>query len=352
MTGALVNIATSFSQSPANEGRRRIFGLHATAARIMPEERVATCGRKAIFGHVDIRCGDRASYGGVETCGSVWMCPKCASRIAEHRRQEIRALADKHCRKGGSIYMAAFTIPHHAWQRVADLKKAVASSWSKVIAGSGWKKAIATAACIGGVRALEITVGRNGWHPHLHCVFFLEKDADAAEFGIFLFERWARIVARSGFGECNPDIWRFEKAANYDAVTDYVVKGNFDMELTRGHMKLAKGGGRSPWQLLADAREGDNRAVWLFREFATAFKGARQLTWFGDLREARSDLELAATEEPGKVIGRIHRDIFKLIWRRGLACDVLEAAERGGWSSVLEFLEGEGIRCHGSSSTI
>ena len=30
---------------------------------------------------------------------------------------------------------------------------------------------------------------------------------------------------------------------------DYVLKGNFDMELTRGHMKLVKGGRRSKLQL-------------------------------------------------------------------------------------------------------
>jgi hypothetical protein len=190
---------------------------------------------------------------------------------------------------------------------------------------------------------LEVTHGRNGWHPHLHAVFFLSSDDAAAEFGVFLFERWARIVQRMGFGDCNANIWRFEKAANYDAVTDYVVKGNFDMELTRGHMKLAKGGGRSPWQLLADARLGDNRAVWLFREFATAFKGARQLTWFGDLREARSDLDIASAEESSPIIGRISRRAFSTIHARGVACDVLEAAERGGWGAVLEFLAGEGI---------
>lgn len=345
MSGPLVNIASSFSAPAHTEGRRRIYQLRQTAARLLPSERVSHCGRRARLGHIDVRCGsDRASFGGVETCGSVWMCPYCASKVAEGRRQEIRALAEQHCRAGGSVYMAAFTIPHHAWHRVGDLKTAISQAWSKVIAGRAWQRATADVLSVGGVRALEVTHGRNGWHPHLHCVFFLRGDAAAADrFGIFLFERWARIVDRLGFGECNPNIWRFEKAAHHDAVTDYVVKGNFDMELTRGHMKLAKGGGRSPWQLLADARLGDQRAAWLFREFAAAFKGARQLTWFGDIREARSDLELAAADEPGEVIGTISSRIFSTIVYRGLAVGLLEAAEHGGWPAVLEFLAGEGI---------
>lgn len=351
MPAALVNIAGSFSASHV-PGRRNIFDLHATAARLMPDQRVATCG-KPIFGHIDVRCGDgKASYGGIETCSSVWMCPKCASRIAEGRRQEIRALAEQHCRAGGVVFMAAFTMPHHAWDRVGDLRKAISRSWSKMISGRAWQREFEAVGCVGGVRALEVTNGKNGWHPHLHCVFFLRRDdpASADRFSIFLFERWARLVARAGYGACNPAIWRFEKAAHLDAVTDYVVKGNFDMELTRGHMKLAKGGGRSPWQLLADARMGDRRAAWLFREFALAFKGARQLTWFGDLREAHSDLDLASAQEPAEIVGRIAKPVFDRIVARGLACLLLEAVERGGWDVALEFLAREGI-CPDHNST-
>jgi hypothetical protein len=68
--------------------------------------------------------------------------------------------------------------------------------------------------------ALEVTHGDNGWHPYLHVVFFLRSDAAADEFGVWLLDRWATVVHRLGLGECNPDIWRFERAAAMDAVTD------------------------------------------------------------------------------------------------------------------------------------
>lgn len=341
---ALVNIASNFTPPPHREGRNRLYRLRASAARLLREERVAWCGRRARLGHVDVRCGEgRASYGGVETCASVWVCPACASKIAEERRKEVRALADDHCRKGGSIYMAAFTLRHKHWQSATELRQAVTKSWSKMIAGAPWKRAMEKAGCVGGVRALEVTHGKNGWHPHLHVVFFLDHEIGADDFGIWLFERWCKIVERAGFGECNPDIWRFERAAHHDAVTDYVVKGNFDMELTRGHMKLAKGGGRSPWQLLTDAAEGDRRAAWLFRDFAKAFKGARQLTWFGDLREARSDLEIANADEPAELLGTIPSRTFGTIMHHGLGAALLDAAEAGGWQGVVDFLKREGL---------
>ncbi len=271
------------------------------------------------------------------------MCPVCAGYVAEGRRSELRELADAHGRafRDGAIYMAAFTLSHYRFQSARELRRAVSACWSKVIAGKSWKLAAARATCRGWVRALEVTHGRNGWHPHIHAVFFLEQQANAAEFGIWLFERWARAVARAGFGECSPAAWSFESAAHYDAVTDYVVKGNFDYELTRGHMKDAKRGGRSPFQLLADADACDGKAAQLFREFADAFKGARQVTYSMGLRAA-SDEELA--DAPAEIIGLMPSAIYRSIMFCGLAADVLEAAERGGWARVLIFLEGEGIR--------
>lgn len=371
MSPALVNIASSFSPLPHQEGRHRLYRLRRAAGRALwnrnyaKQERVCHCGQKAMQGHVDVRCGDKASYAGIETCGSVWLCPACASKIAEGRRQEVRALAEAHCRAGGEIYMAAFTLRHHRWQKASELRDAVTSSWSKMLAGKPWQRARDKVGCVGGVRALEVTHGSNGWHPHLHVVFFIEgvkppaegavmlpqmvaamhaeKQNAIDEFGIWLFERWSKIVHRAGYGWCEPSIWKFERAAQYDAVTDYVVKGNFDMELTRGHMKLAKGGGRSPWQLLADYDAGDANAGRLFQDFAAAFKGARQLTYFGDLREAHSDLELAAKAEPGELIGTLPAKLFVAVARAGKASSLLDAAEADGWSGVTQFLIRENL---------
>lgn len=341
----LVNIANRITPG-RSERRKRTYRLRNVAARLLPDERVAMCGRRPHLSHVDVRCGDcGASYVGLETCGSVWTCPVCGTKIAEERRREIRALVEQHCRNGGTVYMCAFTLAHSVMHSARDLRKAVAGSFQRMLAGASWKRALAKAGCIGGIRTLEVTVGRNGWHPHIHATFWFDHsdEARAAEFGIWLFQRWARIVARAGFGRCNPEIWRFERAAHYDAVIDYVVKGNFDMELTRGHMKLAKGGGRSPWQLLDDAAHGDRRAERQFREFAAAFKGARQLTWFGCIRELKSDLELANVAEPGGIIGSMKASVFVRVSRAGLTAQLLDAAEADGWVGVLAFLTHENL---------
>jgi hypothetical protein len=43
-------------------------------------------------GQVQVVCSiefNRAHYKGLQTCGSVWLCPCCASKIEERRRLEI-----------------------------------------------------------------------------------------------------------------------------------------------------------------------------------------------------------------------------------------------------------------------
>jgi hypothetical protein len=216
-----------------------------------------------------------------------------------------------------------------------------------MISGAPWKRAKAAAGCSGYVRALEVTHGHgNGWHPHLHAIFLLDSEDGAAMFGEWLFDVWSRKVEKTGLGQCERSIWKFERAAHYDAAADYVVKGNFDMELTRGHMKVAKGGGRTPWQLLNDADRGDAHAVMLFREFANAFKGARQVTYSQGLRaryglaDEQTDEELA-TEDVGVVVGTIPARPFGRLVAKGLGSRALDAAETGGWSAVVALLQEE-----------
>jgi len=251
--------------------RRYRWRLREVAGKIIPKERVATCGIRTHGPTVDIRHGDGGAHiGGLHTCGSVWHCPVCAAKIAERRRQEVEELMT--CAEAAEhpAYMAAFTFPHHRFQTAGDLRAVCAATWKKIIAGAPWKRACRKVNFLGFVRALEVTYGENGWHPHIHTVMAFAAGTPVAaieEFGVWLFERWAAAIERAGYGSCNPDVWRWEPVRNAVQAGDYVVKWGADRELTQGHMKRAKGGGRTPWQLLDDAANGDKRAAALFREY-------------------------------------------------------------------------------------
>lgn len=360
--------ASSAKKRPRDPVRRaEKFELLRIAGRLLPEEGVAYCCRYARWqagdgeGWAQIKLGELgASWAGLIACGSVWMCPICAAKIAAERREEVRTAIERAQAEGLAVYMATLTMPHHAFQECADLVSQVALSFRQVLAGAPWERAKARARFIGNVRSLELTHGANGWHPHLHVLLMIEGGADAefraADLGRFIFQRWSASIARAGFGECDEQAWQFERCATPDAAGDYVSKWGPDWELTHGHLKEGKRGGRSPWRILKDyADRGEPRDAALFIAYAEALKGRRQLTWTKGLK-ARfkigelEDAELADREDAdAKTIVEIHSEAVARLSRvPGAMARTLEALEQHGVDGLLKFL----AACHVDGASI
>jgi replication protein len=330
--------------------------LQKTAGKILPMESVSICGRyRTRRGRDDgtpfpvaIKCDDRghAHFAGIVMCSSVWLCPVCAAKISEGRRQEVAEIMSRHSDTRGTVYMATFTVPHTAFQKCADLRKAVSGTWQKLQAGKAWISWKQKAGFIGSIRSLEVTHGANGWHPHLHVLFFFDGSDHEAEiaFGHWLYARWAALIAKAGLGKTSDLAFRWDPVQRAQEAGDYVAKWGPDAELTKSHFKSATTGNRSPWQILRDIREnGTEEDISLFREYAKAFKRARQLTWSRGLREGypapeSSDAELAVKEEPVvETVCWISELGYEEIFDRGISLDLLEYIEGHGIKGVLAF---------------
>ncbi|WP_429913137.1 protein rep [Govanella unica] len=282
------------------------------------------------------------------------MCPVCAAKITEGRREDIQSVLDAHHAAGGVVYMMTLTIPHHAMQTCAELRKVVADGWRSIKAGAPWYKARERYGYMGDVRALEVTHGGNGWHPHLHILVFFRPGATTVQMealAAWFFDRWKRGIDRKGYGHCSIDAFTFERVREGSGAADYVNKWGAAAELAKSNTKLGRNGGRSPWQILADCSRSENRRERaLFREYATAFKGARQLTWAGDIRaaylaeEETSDEALAAEEaKPETHMATVDSALWREIYRHGMTAHVLIAADAEGVPGVLGLLEQKGI---------
>ena len=91
----------------------------------------------------------------------------------------------------------------------------------------------------------------------------------------------------------------------------------------------------------------------LFREYAYAFKGARQLTWSRKIREQYLSASETADEElaecpdmPETQTGTLTKDLFRVIVSKGKTADVLAAQEANGLDGVLQTLTENGIPWH------
>lgn len=337
--------------------RRAKWRARRYAGRILPHQAVARCGRYAkadeAGNYVEVRLGKHgADYRGLVTCGSVWHCPICAAKISAKRREEIGAILDGHAAEGGAVWMMTLTLPHHAFSKIADMRPAMSEAFRWMQQGREWKDAKAEIAFTGSVRALEVTHGGNGWHPHLHVLVLCNAPDKAVEaFGRMAFDRWTRALEKFGLGTPSPAAFDFSKARNVEDAGHYIAKGSVEHEMTSGHTKRAKGGNRSPWQILLDAEEnGSDRDVALFQEYAAAFKGAKQLTWSKGLRDRygveETPDEIAAAQDANEAVTvlRISNQGWNdVIVAGGLQTMVLDAAEKFAPSELLWRLHSFGI---------
>ena len=149
-------------------------------AWLFPTDRLGNCG--TALGS-EVRAGrnpaGRAGVTSVATCGSVSGCARCAAVIRAQRADEIEHLCRSHLDTGtGSLILVTFTLPHVPTDELAVLLGAMQASWEGITSGRGWVQLKSRCDVFGQVRADEVTYGiRNGWHPHIHALFFLDRNS-------------------------------------------------------------------------------------------------------------------------------------------------------------------------------
>lgn len=331
------------------------FALQSVARLIQPQSRTGACLRNRISGatHVAVKYSkvrSRATYGNLQTCGSVWACPVCAARISEHRRTELVALVNAHKKAGGSVLLVTRTVPHSLSQSLSGLLAKLAIAEDRYKSSGAWKRLQARFGFIGTVRAIECTYGSNGWHPHIHELVFLAGPVDHAALKVALHERWSAVAVRAGFSA--PSFQHGLDVRDGSYAAQYASKWGIESELAKWHVKVGKESSLSPFDLLRVALQDDDAAAvksaqLLFLEYAKAFHGRRQLVYSKGLRDLYlhapelSDQEVAAGQDiDAEVLGLLTPDHWKALLRAGSRGRLLEAinASEGDWDVIYPIL--------------
>lgn len=302
---------------------------------------------------------DRAFYAGLTTCGSVWSCPVCAAKIQERRRQEIiKAVEwawDKKENPRLQPMMVTLTFPHRYWHKVEDLLNQQAVALQKLRAGKPWQKIKAEMGYQGMIRSLEITHGKNGWHPHTHELWFVDPNLSEKSARKLITDRWRSACKRAGlldsgdtgFDEHAVHVKGWCKDSDYLAKQDDSRNWGVDREIAKGTVK--KGKGTHPFgliQLFQDTGEEKYRDAFL--EYSMAIKGRRQIHWSRGLKNEvglndQSDEELAAEQrEEASVLGLLTPEDWKLIRNQNAQAKVLDLAETSGWQAIRDLVDGFG----------
>jgi hypothetical protein len=364
--GNYANRVSSAGQRPDRETRRRTNRRQRSRLRhqlrgVTTLSRLADCGAKTItgFGGPVLRVsgieGERvAGYAGLVTCGSTWVCPTCAAKIAARRADELATVMRTVLSAGGSASLITLTMRHHAGQKLSDCWGALSVAWRAVISGQQWRDDQELGGLLGWVRVVEATHGRNGWHLHLHVLVCWERPVSlglAREIGQRMWQRWTKALERKGFTS-----WKHRGGVDVrmaslgtDNLAHYFTK--LAREVTYSHTKESRGG-RSPFGIVTDGlRTGDAADLDLWAEWEQVSFGKRQLTWslgVHDLRKLaclgeQSDEEIAQEDLAGEDTIALPHPTWEALLLGELTTDLLDAAEIGGVEAACAFLLQRGL---------
>lgn len=248
----------------------------------------------------------RSFLSGVAKCRLGWVCPICTAAKAEAARQKLNAVLSKGRAVGWYMVMVTLTVRHHDDMPLAWLWSRLTAASDELRKSYAWKQV--NKLLIGSVKAIEATHGANGWHPHYHVVLVFRADAvgdqaEAESIAECLRGEWMAQLAAHGLAG-NDRAFHIQGAA---AAGRYMTKWGTGEEMTLGHAKRGRQGGRSPWQLLRDSREGDTQAGELWHQFVTVVKGTHQIRITPGLnKEVKAELvRLEAVKAEAIVSGKL-----------------------------------------------
>lgn len=342
--------ASKVAQSAKNDARLGKWAAKRTAAKLLREaapkmaKRISDCGyvnhsHEVALSAVTHANGEvSAMWSGLVTCSNVWGCPVCSARIADERRAELNALLSWSRSKGHSAAMLTLTHRHKRRDALAGNLEGMKNALKRFRQSKAWR----ALPLVGNVVATEVTHGRNGWHVHFHLLLICKGgEASALEAVERVRPQYLGALEAEGLSG-NNHAFQVQGAS---AVGEYLAKFGAAEELALSSQKQGRGGSRTPWELLSDARDGDPQSAALFVEYALAFKGRRQLFWSRGLKalaciedavKAQGEAEAAERSEPVLVRSWPGGSEY---WRqaRRRRCALSAAVEAGSCVDAAEF---------------
>jgi hypothetical protein len=347
------------------------FILQSMARQLLPKERVAKCLRVISSKQSQVKVFhssllQSAHYANLVTCASLWHCPICASKISERRRLILQPFVDNWGQMyGGSVLFLTLTMRH---KRKEPLKHVLAGiiAASLSFRSGGWFKSFCLRfGIIGLIRALEITYGKNGWHPHLHFLIFTCQLVDLPDLLHEIRLKWRQVLklhGRSASYERGADISIVDSSMpSYMLKMGLVVDSEDDdlavgvghwtaaHELVKASVKLGRNGSHSPLQLLRLAVVGDDKAAKLWQEYAITLKGHNHLVWSRGFKkflglQNKTDKQLVEQQdEMAVLLAQLNYDQWQLILKQELRGPLLQVASGGDVLVLQTWLIEHGI---------
>lgn len=230
---------------------------------------------------------------GIHSCTCVWVCPVCWSRRRIQERAEIAYAGGLWFAAGAGLATGVLTVPHHAGEPLEAVLGRLEDHVAGLRSGAA-RERLAGFGVDGILRATEITHGLNGWHPHIHLLFWLREPWDEpARAGMIEWWRtWRRRhwekkrhspLYKPEHDPYLPDVQTVQPA-DLDREAGHITKGASRSTEARYYRARVEGDDElaaylAPFMFGEQAADGDPQAMDLWAEYETATARRHWLTW-------------------------------------------------------------------------
>ena len=249
--------------------------------RLSDRASVRMCGRVPI----ERDCGaviDGAGVHEVRTCGSPWECPHCSVSLAKKRQHLALRIATGAVAAGYRAVLFLGTMRHEHGNDLRGDTNTILTAWRTLTSSKLGKRWMERHGLVAAIRGLEVTHGDNGWHPHVHAVFYTCHTINIRQLSLEAREIWETIT-----GRIDTRAWGFEFPRNLEHAAEYAAKAGSSGV---GYARESQSGQRwsSVWRWLDS---GAIRDFYLWVEYGQGMKNRRGLgfvnrdqlmSWAGD----------------------------------------------------------------------
>lgn len=293
----------------------------------------------------------RLAFRGLSMCGLVWRCPICSMKILQGRQNQLYEYIQAHQKLKREVGFVTLTIPHKKTDKLKDTLEKLNDNYRRFQNTRFFKKH--KISMLGQVKALEITYTyQNGWHPHLHILFFYNDVSKVQIQSIHedIVNRWvdfrdnaARLIGQDA------------KLCYDNDIVEYMAKWDVVREVTAVHIKKSKG--FTPFQILKKLVLKDytssNKRFFLverFREYIEYTKGRHRLAISPKLSKEypevknKTDEELLNEVKVEEVLLRFQYIIWLQLSRKGLQPHLINAYNKSGIEGIYDLFAIAGIQ--------
>lgn len=165
-----------------------------------PTDSILSCGNHTYHETNMLFLNERGRvYHDHAVCKS-WACPICGPKRAYLRALEIeQAILAAH-RMGHKMVFLTFTMAHRKRDACIDTRKGIQDCYSQMMNRRALRKVLDRFGYVHQCRSWDFTWGSNGWHPHIHAIWFFNSDETAMDISVALnrviADLWSDLVQK------------------------------------------------------------------------------------------------------------------------------------------------------------